>query len=516
MPPSTAANNPVARQVSVAGADRVDQSQPQFQTNTATAGPATLHRRSLLGEILDWMLAPLFLLWPMSVAITYVVAQDIANTPYDRGLRSALAVLSEQIQWPNGGAGQPILPVNPLTRVALRTHDSEGVFWKAQVVLYTADGQVEGPVIGGDAALPTPKLNYEDIRPGRVYYTDQTINGFDVRLAYQWAYNQRYPTDDLVLLIVAEGREPRVELANSIIKGVIIPQFLVLPVAVLLIWFGLSRGVAPIQALQRRLRARRPDDLSAIDEQATPAEITPLVTAMNDLLTRLSGNIEAQRRFVADAAHQLKTPLAGLRLQAELALKSASNPETQENLHKIVAGTARATRLINQLLLMATAENPDRLQLVPLDLNQLARAVTEEWVETALARGIDLGYEETAEPAMIRGQSLLLSEALNNLIDNALRYAPYSSHVTVGVKITDTEVLLSVEDNGPGISENERGRIFDRFYRVLGTEAHGSGLGLAIVKEISQKHQASIDFTAVRPDSVPPGTRFTLTFKRIR
>ena len=475
-----------------------------------------IYRRSLLGEVLDWMLAPLFLLWPMSVAITYVVAQDIANTPYDRGLRSALAVLSEQIEWPNGGAGQPILPLNPLTRVALRSHDSEGVFWKAQVVLYTSDGQVDGPVIGGDPALPTPKLNYEDIRPGRVSYMDQAINGFDVRLAYQWTQNQRYPTDDLVLLIVAEGREARVELANAIIKGVIIPQFLVLPVAVLLIWFGLSRGVAPINALQRRLRARRPDDLSAIEEDATPAEITPLVTAMNDLLERLSGNIEAQRRFVADAAHQLKTPLSGLRLQAELALKSARNSETEDNLHKIVAGTARATRLINQLLLMATAENPDRIQLVPLDLNKLARQVTEDWVEQALARGIDLGFEDTPEPAMIRGQALLLSEALNNLIDNALRYAPYSGHVTVSIALSDTEVCLNVQDNGPGIAPEERERIFDRFYRVLGTQTHGSGLGLAIVKEIAQKHHARIEVGAAHPDAMPAGTQFTLRFKRER
>ena len=524
MPPSTTATSTTTPVPNPTGSVTV----PVTAPNTA-AGPSpdsaltfakpdanTLYRRSLLGEILDWMLAPLFLLWPMSVAITYVVAQDIANTPYDRGLRSALAVLSEQIEWPNGGAGQPLLPLNPLTRVALRTHDSEGVFWKAQVVLYTGAGQVDGPVIGGDAALPTPKLNYEDIRPGRVAYMDQTINGFDVRLAYQWAYNQRYPTDDLVLLVVAEGREPRVELANAIIKGVIIPQFLVLPVAVLLIWFGLSRGVAPINALQRRLRARRPDDLSAIDEYETPAEITPLVTAMNDLLTRLSGNIEAQRRFVADAAHQLKTPLSGLRLQAELALKSAVNPETEENLHKIVAGTARATRLINQLLLMATAENPDRVQLVPVDLNKLARQVTEEWVEQALARGVDLGFEETDEPAMIRGQSLLLSEALNNLIDNALRYAPYSGQVTVCVALTETEVRLSVQDNGPGISVEERERIFDRFYRVLGTQTHGSGLGLAIVKEIAQKHQARIDVDNARPIARPPGTRFTLTFQRAR
>jgi two-component system sensor histidine kinase TctE len=217
---------------------------------------------------------------------------------------------------------------------------------------------------------------------------------------------------------------------------------------------------------------------------------------------------------VADAAHQLKTPLSGLRLQAEIALKSASNPETEENLHKIVAGTARATRLINQLLLMASAENPDHVQLVPLNLTKLAQQVTEDWVEQALARGVDLGFESNEDEAMIRGQSLLLSEAINNLVDNALRYAPYSGQVTVSVHATDTTVSVHVEDNGPGIAPEERDRIFDRFYRVLGTQTHGSGLGLAIVKEIAQKHQASLTVDVAHPERTPPGTRFTLTFKR--
>ena len=483
-------------------------------TERSIGSGKAFYRRSLLGEILDWMLAPLFLLWPMSVAITYVVAQDIANTPYDRGLRSALAVLSEQIKWTDQQRA-PTLSLSPLTRVALRSQDSEGVFWKAQLIHQMPSGLITGQVIGGDPALPSPPSRV-DMRPGQIYYKDETLSGFEVRLAYLWAQNTRNPTDDLVLLVVAEGREARIELANAIIKGVIIPQFLVLPVAVLLIWFGLSRGVAPINALQQRLRARRPDDLSSIDEQTTPAEITPLVAAMNDLLSRLSGNIEAQRRFVADAAHQLKTPMAGLRSQAELALKSAPNQQIEENLRKIVAGTARATRLINQLLMMASAENPDHLQLVPLDANELARQVTEDWVPVALERGVDLGFEGSHEPANIRGHTLLLTEALNNLIDNALRYAPYSGQVTVIVSLSSTQVSISVEDNGLGIAPSDRERIFDRFYRVLGTQTHGSGLGLAIVKEIAQKHQAQVSVETAQPGRNPPGTRFNLTFARQR
>lgn len=474
-----------------------------------TARPAapTSRRRSLLGEILDWMLAPLFLLWPMSVAITYVVAQGIANTPYDRSLSSALAILSHQIEWATD-TELPLLKISSPARIALRTRDNEGVFWKAQIV--------NGPVISGDDALPTPAMP-SDLDLGKIYFSDQTIGGYEVRLAYQWLANPEHSTrqpdqQQRVLLMAAEGRENRVALASDIIKGVIIPQFLVLPVAALLIWFGLSRGVAPINALQKRLRHRNPDDLSAIEDHATPVEIAPLVNAMNDLLSRLSSSVDAQRRFVADAAHQLKTPLAGLRSQAELALKAAPNDPVADNLRKIVAGTARATRLINQLLLMASAEHPDAIEQPRLNATQLAREVTEQWVPTAMKRGIDLGFESNQDTAWIRGHALLLTEALNNLIDNALRYAPSNSQVTVAVHASLSQVTLSVQDDGPGIDPADRERIFDRFFRVLGTQTHGSGLGLAIVKEIAQRHQAEITVQPAHPTQNPPGTRFALTF----
>lgn len=463
---------------------------------------STIHRRSLLGEILDWMLAPLFLLWPMSVAITYVVAQDIANAPFDRSLHNALEILEHQIEWTDP---LPRLSLSAPARIAMRTRDNEGIFWKAQIV--------DGPILSGETALPSPPLP-TSWQPGQTLYRDESISGYNFRLAYTWVESPQKP-GTRILLVTAEGTEGRVELANNIIKGVIIPQFLVLPLAVLLVWFGLSRGVAPINALQKRLRSRRPDDLSAIEDTSTPLEITPLVVAMNDLLARLSGNIESQRRFVADAAHQLKTPLAGLRTQAELALKTAHDPQTEQNLHKIVASTERATRLINQLLLMASAEHPERLERQRLDVCTLARQVCEQWVPQALESGIDLGYEGPESGVMINGEPILLTEALNNLIDNALRYVPRGGHVTIGVNATLAQVEWFVRDNGPGIAVEDRERIFDRFYRVLGTSAHGSGLGLAIVKEITQRHMASIRVSDASSDQNATGTQFTITFDRI-
>ena len=442
----------------------------------------------------------------MSVVITYVVAQDIANTAYDRSLNKALTILSLQIEW-SGTGMTPSLNIDAPTRIALRTEESEGIFWKAQLV--------GGRAISGDQALPSP-IAPPDLALNEAYFEDQTLGGYEVRLAYMWLDNpgprRLMDVNQRVLLVVAESRDSRLALANAIIKGVIIPQFLVLPIAVLLIWFGLSRGVAPINKLQKRLRGRRPDDLSAIEDHSTPSEIAPLVDAMNDLLSRLTHSVQAQRRFVADAAHQLKTPLAGLRSQAELALKAAPNGEVADNLKKIVAGTARATRLINQLLLMASAEHPDTIEREIFDLNQLSREITEQWVPQALDAGIDLGFESAGQPAWIHGHPLLIGEALNNLVDNALRYAPKDSQVTVFVRRSERVIELIVQDNGPGISVQDRERIFDRFYRVLGTQAHGSGLGLAIVKEIIQRHQATVAVTEARPAQQPPGTRFTLSF----
>ncbi|WP_086081025.1 sensor histidine kinase [Bordetella genomosp. 13] len=446
------------------------------------------------------MLAPLFLLWPMSVAITYVVAQNIANVPYDQTLANSLRVLTHQIHAENGRA---VLRMTDPAREVLRVDETGSVFWLAL--------GSHGEYLGGDRALPLP-AELGSPQPGTVLYADEALRGFGVRLAYTWV-DLRLPGAEPALVLVAETVERRTRLANDIIKGVIIPQFVVLPVAVLLVWFGLSRGVAPLNALQQRLRARRPDDLSPIDERAAPSEIAPLVGAMNDLLNRLSANVEAQRRFVADAAHQLKTPLAGLRTQAELALRDASPEEMQSSLRQLVTGSERATRLVNQLLLLARAEHPDSAGLAPVDLNAIAYEQIQNWVPQALALSTDLGFEDAEAPVLINGNQILLAELLNNLIDNALRYTPRGGHITVRVRNDHGQGLLEVEDSGPGIAAAERTRVFDRFYRVLGTQSDGSGLGLAIVREIAQKHRARFGIDDhPTPFSDLPGTRIWVAF----
>jgi len=299
---------------------------------------------------------------------------------------------------------------------------------------------------------------------------------------------------------------------------VIIPQFVILPIAVILVWFGLTRGLAPLASLREMIRRRRPDDLSPIDPQAAPEELEPLLNAFNELLQRMEQNLSAQKRFIAEAAHQMKTPLAGLRTQAEIALREPNAEELRRSLRQISASTERATHLINQLLSLARAEYQatDLAAFESIDLAALASEVMRDFVPGALAREIDLGLE--AEPAdQVIGLPLLLREMIKNIVDNAIRYTPRGGTVTVRVRSAGGSVLLETEDTGPGIPEAERHLVFDRFYRVLGTRVEGTGLGLAIVREIAAQHDALVRISGNprAPDPEHPGTLLSIEFSHL-
>ncbi|MGH8790551.1 MAG: sensor histidine kinase N-terminal domain-containing protein, partial [Cupriavidus necator] len=263
---------------------------PHLDESTAHPAP-----RSLFGEILDWMLAPLLLLWPMSIAVTYLVAKSIANGPFDRALEASAIVLSQQVREVNGRITLQ-LPLS--AREILRADETDNIYY--QVV-----GK-RGEYIAGDHDLPLPSEEDQG-HAGLVSLRDDRVAGNDVRVAYTYIDLKQVSGTQPVLVQVAETLDKRARLANEIIKGVILPQFVILPLAVVLVWFGLSRGLAPLTAIQQRIRARNPGDTSPIDERAAPQEITPLVGSFNDLLARLDQSVQTQKRFIADAAHQMKT-----------------------------------------------------------------------------------------------------------------------------------------------------------------------------------------------------------------
>jgi two-component system sensor histidine kinase TctE len=449
-------------------------------------------QHSLFGEILDWMLMPLLLIWPVSIGVTYLIAKSIANEPFDRALEDRVTVIAQQVKEVDGEVSAE-LPYS--ARDILRADDIDNVYFQIR--------GAQRQMVSGDTDIPLPDEEDKPV-PWSVMLRDAQMRNAEVRVAYLYVNLQPAPgarpsTEGprYALVQVAETLEKRRQLANQIIKGVILPEFIILPIALTLLWFALVRGLSPLATLQDHIRSRRSDDLSPIDSRAVPEEISPLVRSLNDMLARLSQSIHSQKRFIADAAHQMKTPLAGMRMQSELAMRQSSRDEIQRSLEQLSKSSESATRLVNQLLALARAENdsPQTTSLQRTDLGSLARDTVKDWFQSALSRQIDLGFEEDETDLVVQGNVTMLREMLNNMIDNALRYTQLGGRVTVRVR-ADTErnkVLLEVEDNGPGIAPAERGHVFERFYRVLGSEVEGSGLGLAIVREIAQRHAADID-----------------------
>jgi len=468
-------------------------------------------QRSLFGEILDWMLTPLLLLWPVSLALTWLVAQNLANKPFDRALIYSVQALAQLIQVGPGPRVRFSLP-QPASEL-LRADDSDNVYYQVR--------GIGGEVLSGERDLPAPEPDDEGARDSAPRLRDAEFHGLPVRVASLWVPIEGARTP--VLVQVAETREKRSVLAAEIIKGVMLPQFAILPLAVLLVWLALVRGIKPLSELEGRIRERRPDDLSPLDEHAVPQEVGPLVASVNDLLTRLKDSIATQKRFLADAAHQLKTPLAGLRMQADLAQRQGTTADDlKQSLQQIGHASVRATHTVNQLLALARAEGGGTaLAQQPCDVVRLTIEVVREAVPRALEQRIDLGYEgpEPGAPGFTRqGNPTLLREMIRNLVDNALFYTPSTPErpgvVTVRVHADPFSHALAVqvEDNGPGIPAAERARVFEPFYRVLGTNVDGSGLGLPIVREIAQQHGAQVSVDDAHPGQQPPGALFTVRF----
>jgi two-component system sensor histidine kinase TctE len=316
----------------------------------------------------------------------------------------------------------------------------------------------------------------------------------------------------IVLVEVAETLSKRKQMAREIMAGMVLPQLLMVCLAGIMVWYGVKRGLRPLDKLRTEIGQRSHLDLSAVSAESAPQEVQPLLLSMNELMARVRQAMELQQRFIADASHQLRTPLAGLQTQAEVALREHDPANVRHALERILESTVRLSHLVAQLLALARVEpGPGReaSSMQPLDLARLAREVTAEWVSAALARDIDLGFECTEGEMMVSGDAVLLREMLANLLDNAIRYMVDSGEITVHVFCENSQVLLAVEDHGPGIPVTERERVFERFYRLPDSTSGGCGLGLAIVREIVLAHQAKITIT----DSANGhGARVTVAF----
>jgi two-component system sensor histidine kinase TctE len=450
----------------------------------------TKARRSLFADVLDWMLVPLLIVWPLGVGATYIISVGLADSALDQALVARLRTFTVHVSW-FAERGDVSIDINP-----------ETLFPNASALHYRVQ-DAHGNVLAGDAELPYLEPPMQDrTSPGIVTgaYLDERV-----RSASVWHKPPGAPFS--LLVVLAEPMERRSKMAYEIMRDMMIPQCVIVISMVLLMWFGLREGVAPLERLRARVAAREPNDLSPLEAPEAPIEVEPLIDEFNNLLRRVEHAGVAQRRFIANAAHQLRTPIAGIKTQTELALRDP-DPESQRiALDNIAKGTSRAAHLINQLLALARTEAEAAVEMKSalLDLRDTVRQTTETALPRAQAKGIDLGVELPYKEVMVAGDATLLAELLANLIDNAIVYTQNAGHITVRASAAaDGSPILEVEDDGIGIPEAERELVFERFHRVVGTGTQGSGLGLAIVREVASRHRAKVQVF------VPPGGAGTL------
>jgi len=455
--------------------------EPRAWADQTSVASATLRSR-----LLSWLLVPLTLLLLVDAVGSYVVARRLADHVYDGEL---LEIARELTLHVNAGNGKPAFDLEKDAERTLLLDQYDEVHYAVR----TADGTR----IAGDADVAPPPRT----ATGPAFY-DAELAGAPIRVV-------QVPAPGGITVDVAETRVKRGDLVDAIMIGVILPQLLLIVIAGVALWAGVARGLAPLSHLQRAIAARSHLDLSAVRVPGVPGEVQPLIAAINDLMARLEEILTYQSRFIADAAHQLRTPVAGLKAHVEVALREDDPALAKQSIAHLYTGVERMSRLVAQLLSLARNEPTTvrKLELARLDLSKLAFDVTMEWVPEAFRKNVDLGFEGDEAHATIRGDPPRLAELINNLLDNAIRYSRPGGRVTV--RVAADPPRLSVSDDSPVIPVAERERIFERFHRLLGTHADGSGLGLAIVQEIAKLHDARI---SLAEDADGIGNVFTVSF----
>lgn len=478
---------------------------------------------SLARQLLIWVLLPQMVLWMAGGVAAYKFAAGYANQAVDASLLQASRALARQLKPIGNGllidfprAAQDVLEADPADKLLYMVSSPPGQF------------------ILGNQSLPAPVLPTQDAEPvepalNTPYFYDGTMPvngraalhtppGQPLRLvALYLRFGDEANAPQTMLVQVARSSANREELARRILVDMLLPMSSLVLLMTLIVWLGIRAGLAPLGRLRQQVEGRAPTDLAPLQLASAPRELWSLATALNTLLAAVQNNVATQKRFIGDAAHQLRTPLAGLKSQTEIALQSTTDPELRARLQRVHDSATRSAHLVNQLLTLARAE-PESVMAQDrkrFDLHRMAQTLTAEWVPRALRAGIDLGLDDSATaPVWIEANELLVREALTNLIDNALHYTGTGSQVTVRVTADLTSAtplaLLQVSDTGPGLAPADRERMFERFVRASDA-GQGCGLGLAIVKEIVERHQGEVQLDAVQPHGLCVSIRLHLS-----
>ncbi|MDI3509835.1 MAG: hypothetical protein PWQ61_600 [Betaproteobacteria bacterium] len=443
-------------------------------------------RPSLRRKLLWWLLLPQLVLWATGGLLAYRIALSYAEKAIDQSLTQSVRALARQVKPIGSGllidfprAAQDVLEQDPDDRISYTVSSPPGQF------------------LLGNQRLPQPE-GEQPVRSVPLHYT-ATLDGRALRMV---ALDLDYGDGDVPQVLrvqVGKGMAEQQRIARELIADMLAPLLVLGALLSVLVYGGVRRGLAPLTRLTAQLENRSVNALQPIAATEAPQEVHALVTALNDLLRAVERSVLQEKRFINDAAHQLRTPLAGLISQVESAQQETQDPALVQRLDKVHRGAVRSAHLVHQLLTLARSES--QVLRSPLDLAALAREVAREWTPRALAAGMDLGYEGL-DRLPVSADALQLREALANLIDNALRYTPPGTSITLRVgQDPDGSAVLVVEDTGPGLRADDMDHVFQRFWR--GSELPGGcGLGLAIVQEIARRHGGEARVEQIAPQGL--------------
>jgi two-component system sensor histidine kinase TctE len=441
--------------------------------------------QSLSRTLLAWLLPPLVIVGAVAASGAYVFMERRLIAAYDQDLGDIARALVPYLRDKDGNV---LLAVSEQADAVLRADTRDHIYYAVK--------DSAGKVIAGDAALPSPPPFNENTP----FFWDDTRRGARIRAV---ALVSRIAAVSVVI-VAAETTNKRESAARDAMVSAIAPVVLLSIAAVAALFFGVRRGLAPVDRLREQLQSRSHMDLGPVDEGNAAEELKPLVHALNEMLGRLKDAQSSQARFIANAAHQLRTPIAGLVTQIDLA--RGAGPEGRTHLEHARSAAARLARLAQQVLSLAAADpisNPDPPREA-CDLADILKEHAGEWLRAS--PGVEMEFD--LQNAPVQGNALLIGELASNLVDNAARYG--ARNVKLATRTSGAHAVLEVEDDGPGIPPQERTRIFERFHRLAGAPSEGSGLGLAIVAEIAQRHGAAVSVEDARGGST--GTRVVVSF----
>jgi two-component system sensor histidine kinase TctE len=452
-------------------------------------------RVSIRKQLLTLFMPVLFGLIILSAIVSYWLVSTYSSESFDKDLISSADSVVGRLRVKQG----KIVVDLPPAAIAILKHDASDKLY------YRVIGS-DGKRIIGDADLPAPsttlKVDEPEVKTAR-------LRGKEIRVA-EIQVDVDEPDGGTVIVQVAETTNVRTLFQQKLLLSIAIPQLLVLTVGLIAVWYGVTKILTPLRMLQAQIRSRSQSELSAVTSTDVPEEVLPLVDAINQLLSRLREDLKAHKRFIANAAHQLRTPLAGLKTYSSIGSEMSEAEDLKHIVKELDSGIDRASRMVGQMLALARTDAGDQTitQKTQLDLNFVVSDVTSELVERAVMKNLELVYESSQEPAVIIGEQTGLRNLVVNLIENALLYTPNGGKVKVQV-INNGRVTLRVQDTGTGIAPEERNKVFERFYRIDGTAGSGSGLGLSIVREVANAHNAEV---SIESPSGSSGTIVTVEF----